>query len=127
MKNLVFKKFTFLGEYNQSDFIVNENEIQSRNKKHFSNDGESNLRLLDRYHKNLSQHFPMELFTLYEDAVKIAFAQTTGRSYYQKIYSYLKRMKGFGDNKKVYALIRELKDIYKNQPAMREELDKIFG
>ena len=66
-------------------------QLQFKKDNYFHYRGESNLQLLDNYQKILVHHFPQELFQLYEDVVKVAFAETTGRTYYQEICIYIKK------------------------------------
>lgn len=81
--------------------------------------------MLDYYEKFLSSRFPQELALLYEKVIVKELAPLVGRSNYQRICQFLRRMKKIGAQESVKSLIEELSVKYKNRPALLEEMQKL--
>jgi hypothetical protein len=80
--------------------------------------------LLDNYSKYLSDRFPNEILECYENALT-DLAKDTGRSVYNQIAKYLRKMEKIADGtEKVGQLIKSFKENYKNRPAMMDVLNK---
>ena len=84
------------------------------------------ISLIDDYAAHLQSSYPAEILTLYEEGVR-EYAKSTGRSIYNEVANYLKKMKKIkGGEEKAKALIQYFREQYKNRKAMMEVLNKNF-
>ncbi len=75
----------------------------------------------------LREACPAKLLTLYKKAVML-FAKGTGRNVYRDMISHMKKMQEFtGGREVVTEMIAELREKYRNRPAMLEMLTSTFG
>lgn len=78
--------------------------------------------MLEYYEKYLSPRFPQELALMYEKVIVEELAPEVGRSNYQRVCQFLRRLKKIGAQGSVKRLIEELSVRYKNRPALLEEI-----
>ncbi|MFH0976903.1 MAG: hypothetical protein V1874_14065 [Spirochaetota bacterium] len=83
-----------------------------------------NKYILESCHKYLAKLYPKELSQFYEKAV-LEELKFTGRNHYQEACKMLRKMKKLGASARVEELKRNLKEEYKNRPALLEELADI--
>jgi len=82
--------------------------------------------IVDNYAPLLKNNYPTEVLALYEKGIERVATQT-GRSVYNEIASYLKKMKQIdGGNETVKAIIKRFRHQYNNRPAMMEILNSNF-
>ena len=85
------------------------------------------LKFIDEYSKHLSSQFPAEVIELYKNAI-LAYAEDTGRSVYNDIARYMKKLAKIpGGLIVVNYLVSHFREKYRNRKAMMEILDKHFN
>jgi phosphoribosyl-ATP pyrophosphohydrolase len=77
--------------------------------------------MLDAYYQYLKKRYPEELVEMYEQAVREELKHT-GRGVYQSACQKLEKMREFGGQDTISALIDEFRVRYKNRPALWDEL-----
>lgn len=81
---------------------------------------------LMEYEEVLKDIYPEELLNKYENTVETMARNTSDRAYYRKIVSILRRIKKYPKGEeKVDKIVSNWRLIYKNRPAMMDELSKL--
>ena len=80
---------------------------------------------LEAYQKYLSSRFPKELTEIYEKVIAEELAPLVGRGSYKRLCQFLRQMKKLGAEDRVKTLVEKLCVLYKNRPAMLEELQEV--
>lgn len=85
------------------------------------------ISFLDMYAHHLLAQYPKEIITAYKNSI-IAIAKSTGKSVYNEVAKYLKKVEKMQPNGKeeVKYLLKYFKETYKNRPTMLEILNKKF-
>ncbi|MDR0829383.1 MAG: hypothetical protein LBN95_04625 [Prevotellaceae bacterium] len=81
-----------------------------------------NIALLEPY---LKTNYADELITLYAKEIVDYAAKFTGRSYYAEICKYLRRIIKLGGRTTADLIIKNLRETYKNRPALLQELNLV--
>ena len=79
---------------------------------------------LKHCHTHLAEHYPAELAGFYEKAVFEELTHT-GRDFYKEACGMLRKMKKLGAKDRVEEIRIELKEKFKNRPALLDELEKV--
>jgi hypothetical protein len=102
-----------------ASFLVAENDIErllNYVEKHLYLDN------FERYHKVFASDYPEKTLEMFKK-VMVSYATNTGRSYYEHIFSLLKKMSRIKGGKKAASdLVADFRIHYKNRRAMMEVL-----
>lgn len=81
---------------------------------------------LYEYEHHLKKLYPQQLLGKYEEFVEIMAIEPHGRSHYREIVGVLKKMQKYPNgNEKVNTLVNQFRILYKNRPAMMDELNQL--
>ena len=84
------------------------------------------LRFIDSYSAYLVEKYPAEIVELYEKSI-FDYAEYTGRSVYNDVVRYLKKMAKIpGGELVAHKMVSQFKEKYRNRRAMLEVLNKHF-
>jgi uncharacterized Zn finger protein len=83
------------------------------------------LRNLETYEKILSTRYPQEMSEKYSEFIIKYLKENVGRDHYQLMCRCIRRMKKWGPNEIVLALIEKLRQQHPSRYALLEELDKV--
>ena len=84
-------------------------------------------RLVREYHKYLDPHYPEELSAVYEGLAVLTVEEKVNRKGYRQACRYLKQMRKLGQEERVAQVLADWREVYKQRPALLDELDKAFG
>jgi hypothetical protein len=105
-----------------SEILVAEQEWQRLLDLLKKNLSLSNLATLEPY---LKADYADELINLYAKEIVDYAAKVTRRSYYAEICKYLRHVIKLGGQTTADAIIKNLRETYKNRPALLEELSRV--
>jgi len=83
------------------------------------------LKNLETYEKILSTRYPQEMSEKYSEFIIKYLKDNIGRDHYQLMCRCIRRMKKWGPNEIVLALIEKLRQQHPSRYALLEELDKV--
>lgn len=84
------------------------------------------LHNLIAYEKYLKPLYPTELLAKYEAIVKSMASHVSNRKYYQEVVAVLRRMQKYPEGmEKVKKIVADWQLVYRNRPAMMDELRKL--
>jgi hypothetical protein len=85
----------------------------------------NSLTYLEEYEKILSAVYPQEMSEKYSEFIIKYLKENVGRDHYQLMCRCIRRMKKWGPNEIVVALIEKLRQQHPSRYALLEELDKV--
>ncbi|MFQ5981712.1 MAG: SWIM zinc finger domain-containing protein, partial [Candidatus Heimdallarchaeota archaeon] len=85
----------------------------------------TDFQMLTHYERYLKDTYLDELIDMYETAVRKFLVDFTGRPAYQQCCRILRRMKKLGAEQRVEKLTHDLRNHYKNRPALLDELTRV--
>ncbi len=122
-KQLWFEPASFIASRLNPVFIEEKmwDKLLEITKKHLS------LRSLDEVYVHLGKQYPTEILDLYMPLLRKFSENLDGRSNYQKLTDYLKKLKKdiAGSEQVIKDFVAELKIKYARKPAMLEELNQV--
>lgn len=83
------------------------------------------LSRIESAEKYLAGPYAEQLVVFYDKEIRPFVENNVGRSHYQNVCRYIRRMKKLGGGKIAFKLIEDLKTQYKNRRALIEELNKV--
>ncbi|GGP17103.1 hypothetical protein [Oceanobacillus neutriphilus] len=85
-----------------------------------------NLYTLQAYEKTLIKLYPQELLNKYEAIIQNMVRYSSDRKRYREIVSILRNLKKYPQGeKRIEEIVKEWQSLYKNRPAMMDELSKL--
>lgn len=81
--------------------------------------------LIEAYREPLESHFADEVATLYKRIIEAILERASGRSHYQQVVAYLRRIKKMNRAAQAEAIADGIRKQYANRPALLDELSRL--
>lgn len=116
--------FDAVGKCRGADRLFNEEKMYDRLTEYIVKS--KDLSLIDEYRQVLESRCPEAILEMYRAAILKEAEHSGTRSHYRNIVKLMRKMRKFdGGIAAVLALEKELREKYKQRPAMMDEMDKL--